>query len=73
MQGLDAAGQQFMFGTRESREMQQLDRVSNQISNAQQRQTQASADRTGALTGMVGGLASTAGSYMTGYATMNAG
>lgn len=73
MQGLDAAGQQFMFGTRESREMQQLDRVSNQISNAQQRQTQAGADRTGALTGMVGGLASTAGSYMTGYATMNAG
>lgn len=70
MQGLEAAGNQFMFGARESREMQQLDRVSNQISNAQQRQAQASADRTGALTGMVSGLASTAGSYMTSQATV---
>ena len=52
--------------------MQQLDRVSNQISNAQASQAQASSDRTGALTGMIGGLASTAGSYMTGYATLNA-
>ena len=70
MQGLDAAGQQFMFGAQESREMQQLDRVSNQISNAQASQAQASSDRTGALTGMIGGLASTAGSYMTSRATV---
>ena len=42
--------------------MQQLDRVSAQISGAEARQAQAGADRTGALTGMIGGVASTFGS-----------
>ena len=32
VQGLDAAGKQFMFGAQEEREMQQLDRVSSQLS-----------------------------------------
>jgi hypothetical protein len=55
---------EFMFGAQEQREMQQLDRVSAQLSNAQAAGAQASADRTGVLTGMMGGLASIAGNYM---------
>ena len=31
IQQAEVAGKQFVFGTREQREMQQLDRVSNQI------------------------------------------
>ena len=61
-----------MFGAQEEREMQQLDRVSAQLSGAQARQMQASSDRMGALTGMVSGLASTAGSYMGAQATVKA-
>ena len=38
--------------------------MSAQIAGAEAREAQASADRTGALTGMLGGLASTAGSFM---------
>ena len=62
MQGLDAAGKQFMFGAQESRELQQLNRVSTQLSGAQAQQMQASADQTGAYTTMVSGLAGIAGS-----------
>jgi hypothetical protein len=72
VQGLEAAGKQFVFGAQEEREMQQLDRVSAQLSGAQARQMQASSDRMGALTGMVSGLASTAGSYMGAQATVKA-
>jgi hypothetical protein len=64
VQQSEAAGKQFMFGAQEQREMQQLDRVSAQLSNAQAAGAQASADRTGVLTGMMGGLASIAGNYM---------
>jgi len=64
VQQAEAAGKQFMFGAQEQREMQQLDRVSAQLGNAQAAGAQASADATGALTGMMGGLASIAGSYM---------
>ena len=42
MQGLDAAGQQFMFGAQETRELQQLNRVSAQLGGAQAQQMQAS-------------------------------
>lgn len=73
LQQADVAGEQFMFATRENREAEQLDRVSAQLSGAQARGAQASADRTGALTGMVSGLASTAGNYMTSAATLGAG
>jgi len=62
MQEADVAGKQFVFGQQEAREMQKMDRVAGQLSGAQQRQAQASADYTGALTGMVGGIASTVGS-----------
>ena len=72
MQGLDAAGKQFVFGQQENRDMVQMDRLSAQISGAEQQQMQAGADRTGALTGMIGGLASTAGSYMSAQSTVAA-
>jgi len=71
VQQSEAAGKQFMFGAQEQREMQQLDRVSAQLGNAQAAGAQASADRTGALTGMMGGLASIAGDYMSAQATTN--
>jgi len=64
VQGARAQGAAFVFGAKEEREMQQLDRVSAQISGAQARQAQASADRTGALTGMASGLASIGGAYI---------
>jgi hypothetical protein len=64
VQGARAQGAAFTFGAKEEREMQQLDRVSAQISGAEARQAQAGADRTGALTGMVSGLASVGSSYI---------
>ena len=64
LQQADVSGKQFEFGVREGREAEQLDRVSAQLSGAEARGAQASADRMAALTGTVGGLASTAGSYM---------
>ena len=63
MQGLDAAGKEFVYSQQENRDEIQMDRLSAQISGAQQAASQASSDRTGALTGMAAGLASTAGSY----------
>ena len=38
MQQADVAGKQFVFGQKENREMQQMNRVSSQISGAQQQQ-----------------------------------
>jgi len=61
VQGLKMQGSQFAFQTQENREMQQLDRVSAQIAGAEARQAQAGADRTGAFTGMIGGITSIAG------------
>ena len=58
VQGLEAAGKQFVFGAQEEREMQQLDRVSAQLSGAQARGMQASADRRANQAGLIGGLAS---------------
>ena len=72
IQGADAAGKQFMFGAQEQRDNAKMDRLSAQLSGAQQQQMQAGADATGALTGMIGGLASTAGSFMSGTARVNA-
>ncbi|MDH3878755.1 MAG: hypothetical protein OET18_12990 [Desulfobacterales bacterium] len=72
VQGLDAAGKQFMFGAQEEREMQQLDRVSSQLSGAQARGMQASADRRANQAGLIGGLASLGGSLVTGLASQQA-
>lgn len=64
IQGAEAAGKQFMFGAREGREQQKIDRVAGQLGGAQAQEGQANANYTSALTGMIGGIASTAGSYM---------
>lgn len=61
VQGAEAAGKQFMFAAREGREQQQIDRTAGLLQGAQAQQMQAQADRTGALTGMIGGLGSIAG------------
>ena len=52
----------------ENRDTAQMDRLSAQISGAEQRESQAASDRTGALTGMIGGLTSIGSSYMSNYA-----
>ncbi len=64
VQGARAQGAAFVFGAKEDREMQKLDGVSAQLSGAQARQAQASADRTGALTGMASGLAYIGSAYI---------
>ena len=69
MQQADAAGKSFMFGAKETREAGQLDRVSAQLSGSAAREAQAASDQTGAITGMIGGLTSIAGST---YAGMKA-
>jgi len=72
VQGLEAAGKQFVFGAQEAREMQQLDRVSAQLSGAQGRAMQASADRRANQAGLIGGLASIGGNLLTGLASQQA-
>ena len=62
LQQADVSGKQFMYGEQERRDEIQLDRLSAQISGAEAREAQANADRTSAITGAVGGLASTVGS-----------
>ena len=73
VQSAEAAGKSFMFGARESRENQKLDRVAGQLSGAEAQEAQAQADRTGALTGMIGGLSSIAGSMAGGMARQGTG
>ena len=72
VQRLGAEGQKFMFNKQEEREMQQLDRVSAQLSGAQARGMQASADRRANQAGLIGGLASLGGSLVTGLASQQA-
>ena len=64
MQSAESQGKQFVFNAQEQRDTAQMDRLSSQISGAAQRESQAGSDRTGALTGAIGGIASVAGSYM---------
>jgi hypothetical protein len=64
VQGAEAAGKQFMFGAKENREQQKIDRVAGQLSGAAAQEGQARADRTSALTGMIGGISSIAGDFM---------
>jgi hypothetical protein len=55
-QQAEAAGLQFEFGARESREQGRINRVAGQMGQAAQAAAQARADQYGAITGMVGGL-----------------
>ena len=57
MQGLDAAGKQFVYGQQEGREMMALERLQGQIDNRQGIKAQASADQTAAFTGAISGVA----------------
>ena len=61
MQQADVAGKQFVFSTREGRELQQLNRVAAQIGNAQANEAQAQSDQTAAFTGMANSLVSIGG------------
>ena len=63
MQGLDAAGKQFVYQQKEGREMMQLNRLQSQIDNMQGIKAQASRDQTSALTGAISGVAGAASSY----------
>ena len=64
VQEAEARGKEFVFGAKETREVQKLNRVAGQLDNAAAQQVQAQADATGALTGMLGGISSVASSYM---------
>lgn len=57
-QQADVAGDQFTFQQQEAREMQQLNRLSNQIGALRGAAAQANADATAALTGGIGAAAS---------------
>ena len=61
LQQADVAGKQFVFGQRENREMQQLDRTAAMLGASRQAEAQAASDKTGAMTGMFGSLAGIAG------------
>lgn len=64
VQEAQAQGQAFVFGAKENREQQKIERVAAQLGGATAQQSQAQANSMGALTGMIGGIASTAGSFM---------
>ena len=61
-QQADVAGAQFVFQQQEARDIQQLNRLSNQIGALQGAAAQARADQTAAITGAIGGAASILGS-----------
>ena len=65
-QQAQAQGLQFKFNARERRQDNQINRVENQLGMAARAEAQAAADQTSAITGMVGGLTSIAGSYLQG-------
>jgi len=56
LQQADVAGEQFMFSTREGRELQQLDRTAAQLGMAMQAEATANKDQAGAIGGMFGTL-----------------
>ena len=60
LQQADVAGEQFMFSTREGREMQQLDRTAAMIGAARQAEAMATKDQASAIGGMVSTLGSIA-------------
>ena len=62
-QQAEVAGKQFVFGQKESREMQQLNRVSSQISGAQQQQVAAQQASTQFLSAGIGAVGNIAASF----------
>jgi len=66
LQNADVAGEQFMFSTRETRQMQELDRTAAQLGMARQAEAQANKDQAGAIGGMfntLGDIAATPGLF----------
>jgi len=57
----EARGAEFMYREQESRDLAKMDRLSAQIAGSEAREMQAGADRTNAIAGAVGGIASTVG------------
>lgn len=56
-QSAQAAGKQFVFGAKEQREMQELDRTAAMLGAATQAKAKAKSDQTSAITGMFGTVA----------------
>jgi hypothetical protein len=56
VQTAEAQGKAFVFGAREDREQQAIDRVAGQLGIAQQQQAQAQADITGSITAGIGAI-----------------
>ena len=66
LQNADVAGEQFMFSTREGRELQQLDRTASLLGQAKSAEAQANQDEASALGGVlssIGGFVSTPGLF----------
>jgi len=63
LQQADVAGEQFMFSTRETRQMQELDRTAAMLGASRQAEAQAQSDRTGAITGALGAVGGMVGAY----------
>ena len=66
LQNADVAGEQFMFSTREGRELQQLDRTAAMLGQAKAAEAQANQDQASAIGGMfntLGSIASTPGLF----------
>jgi len=58
IQQLEAAGKQFVFGAREAREMQRLDRVAGQLGAAQQQEAAGQSALMGGIGQAIGGIGS---------------
>lgn len=71
VQAAEAAGKQFMFGATENREQQKIDRVAGQMGLAANREYQAGADKTSAITGAIGSISSLAGGLATNLTNTN--
>jgi hypothetical protein len=64
IQSAEAMGKQFVFGATESREQGAIDRTYGELMGAKQDKAQARADKTGAITGMFGSMASIGGGML---------
>jgi len=64
IQQAEAAGQQFMFGAQEERDIAKLDRLSGQQSQARADVAQANQNRASAFSGAMSGIGNIAGAYM---------
>lgn len=64
MQQADVSGKQFVFNAKDKRETEQLNRVSAQITGAQQQQVAAQQAQASSQAGLMSGLGNIAGSYV---------